>query len=394
MKKVITCAFYVWGIIVFSFVMMYLMSNLEAIGNLVTGEYPILGSYYISLDKNDDGKIVSNVEYKQTIYEEEIDLENLELYTTPNVIYKINKKYLYNDQEIRKFLLKRGLAKIIDEKIASKEEIKLQNEAMENNREIWGTGNKPSGITLHKKYNEVLIFLCSNMGKFTIWFWGSVIGLSVILECIFKIRSRRRVDVIFMGGISSGKSTLVRRLHAPNISEGELLIESSPTQGSEIKQGNRIPYDNKDIYTTLYDNPGDSYGKMVDAINKFGIRKSEKKVVVYVISFTTLNSKESGQELNFDMNLVNSQISKAAAIIKMLKTNKSLKKLKRIIVFFNKCDLLFSDETLFANSYLDIERKFRKAEDFNELKRNADILIYGSALKSWKFEKLIKEIIG
>ena len=196
-----------------------------------------------------------------------------------------------------------------------------------------------------------------------------------------------------MGGKSSGKSTLVQRLYSPNISEGELLMDATPTKGKEKKRGNRIPYKNKDIYTDLYDNPGDSYGGMVDAINKFGIRKSEKKVVVYVISFTKLNSAKQNKDTLFEWDLVNSQISKAVALITMLKTSKSIQHVKKVIVFFNKCDLLYSNEVLFANSYSDIEVKYKQAKDFDELKGNADVLIFGSALKSWKFNELINEII-
>ncbi|MBD5477535.1 MAG: GTPase domain-containing protein [Lachnospiraceae bacterium] len=392
MRKFMGMALAVWIYIVFLIVTAYCLSNLEKIYNLVS--YPAGGNNYISFDVNDEGKIISTVFYRQEWYEGELDLENLELYTLPNHGYLISKDEIYSTDKIRKYLLVHGLAKIANETEASIEELEFQNYATKNEIGIWRSGDSnysiPSYFILFSKIIELLF---SKVGEISLYFFVSVIGIGTFVKILRKIISKRKVDVIFMGGKSSGKSTLVQRLYSPNISEGELLMDATPTKGKEKKRGNRIPYKNKDIYTDLYDNPGDSYGGMVDAINKFGIRKSEKKVVVYVISFTKLNSAKQNKDTLFEWDLVNSQISKAVALITMLKTSKSIQHVKKVIVFFNKCDLLYSNEVLFANSYSDIEVKYKQAKDFDELKGNADVLIFGSALKSWKFNELINEII-
>lgn len=391
MKKFISYVFYTLlgfcGVIVIC----YCLTHMDNIVNLVA--YPAGGNHYISFYENDEKRIITTVYYKQIKYEGELDFENLELYIRPNRGYVISREDNYSVEKIREYLLIKGLAKISDEKKASVEELGFQNQAIESEVGIWRTGD--TNVSTPKffiMYSKVIDFLFSNVGKILLYVLSSVIGLSVVLDILIKIRSRRRIDVIFMGGISSGKTTLIRRIQSPGLSDGELLTEVSPTHGSDIIQGNRIPYKKKDIYTSLFDNPGDSHGEMVDAINKFKIQKSENKVVVYVISFTRFNSRKLGKELNFDLNLVNSQISKATAMVKMLKTSQSLKKVKKIIVFFNKCDLLYEDEASFMNSYSDIEKKYKEANDFNELKRYADILIYGSALKPWKVNKLMDEI--
>lgn len=127
-----------------------------------------------------------------------------------------------------------------------------------------------------------------------------------------------------MGGISSGKTTVLKRIKKPSITEGKLLTEVTTTKSGQIIKCDRIAYKNKNIYPYLFDNQGDNYGEMIDAINKFGLKKSDKKVMVYVISFTQKNSSS-----DFVYKLANSQISKAAVLIKSFKTSRSLKKVKK-----------------------------------------------------------------
>ena len=135
------------------------------------------------------------------------------------------------------------------------------------------------------------------------------------------------------------------------------MTEVTTTKSGQIIKCDRIAYKNKDIYPYLFDNQGDNYGEMIDAINKFGLKKSDKKVMVYVISFTQKNSSS-----DFDYKLANSQISKAAVLIKSLKTSRSLKKVKKIIVFFNKCDLLYDNETEFIKNKKNIEALYKKQQ--------------------------------
>lgn len=191
-----------------------------------------------------------------------------------------------------------------------------------------------------------------------------------------------------MGGTDSGKTTIAERMKNPHITEYQLKELSTTTKAQDIIKCDRIPYKNKDLYPYLYDNPGNSCGKMVDAINKYGLSKSDNKVIIYVISFI---KSESGTTI--DQNMINSQISKAAILVKIFKTSESLKKVQKIIVFFNKCDLLYDSEMEFYKNIEKIEQIYKSSTDYDELRECADTIIYGSALKGWGISELKNEMI-
>lgn len=370
--------------------MFYCIIFWNKVVSLVTGSYPAVGNYYISFHQDEDDNVTASVYYEQGIYNEPIDLSNLNLYVKSNRGYFINKDDIYDDSQIRKMLLEQGLAKIIDENIATKKEISYQKNAKKNEVGIWEIAEKnKSFITLHSIYNKLKSFIRSNLGRIIKWIIFTGIGASTLFLLFKKWISRRRIDTILMGGISSGKTTVLKRIEKPSITEGKLLTEVTTTKSGQIIKCDRIAYKNKDIYPYLFDNQGDNYGEMIDAINKFGLKKSDKKVMVYVISFTQKNSSS-----DFDYKLANSQISKAAVLIKSFKTSRSLKKVKKIIVFFNKCDLLYDNETEFLKNKKNIEALYKKTTDYQEIDDYADTIIYGSALKGWGIDDVKDEILG
>ncbi len=57
-------------------------------------------------------------------------MSNLELYMKKNIGYRIDKGDIYDDDRIRKMLLLEGLAKMINEDIATKEEISYRSKAL------------------------------------------------------------------------------------------------------------------------------------------------------------------------------------------------------------------------------------------------------------------------
>lgn len=87
-------------------------------------------------------------------------MSNLNLYVKSNRGYFINKDDIYDDNQIRKMLLEQGLAKIIDENIATKKEISYQKNAIKNEVGIWEIAEKnKSFITLHSIYNKLKSFI-------------------------------------------------------------------------------------------------------------------------------------------------------------------------------------------------------------------------------------------
>lgn len=390
MKKILKyfmCAIFFCFILGFLF---YCIIFWDRVVSLVTGSYPAAGEYYISFYQDEDDNVIASVCYEQLIYKEPIDLSNLNLYVKSTRSYVINKDDIYDDSQIRKMLLEKGLAKIIDENIATKEEISYQTNAIKNEAGVWDIAEKnKSFITLHSIYNKIISFLKSNLGLIMKWIIFTGVGVSTLFLLLKKWILSRKIDTIFMGGISSGKTTVLKRIEKPNITEGKLSAEATTTKTGQIVKCDRIAYKNKDIYPYLFDNQGDNYGEMIDAINKFGIKKSDKKVMVYVISFTKENAPS-----DFDYRLANSQISKAAVLVKSFKTSRSLKKVKKIIVFFNKCDLLYDNESEFLKNIKSIEALYKKTTDYQEIYDYADKIIFGSALKGWGIDEVKDEILS
>lgn len=368
--------------------MCWMIFHIENVAYLVTGEYPALGKYYISFTK-DGEEILSNVYYKQLIYDGKINLSNLILYVKDSAEYCIeNKKDIYDDDKIRILLLENGLAELEDVDIATADEIKAQDGAIKNQNGVWKV-NDSNNINLHIIFNVIFRFLDSYLGKVLTWAICAVGIGGIILLIIKKIITFRKIDTIFMGGTSSGKTTIVRRFEDPNITEGRLLAESTSTKSRKVSKGSRIPSGNKDIYPRLYDNPGNELGRMMDELKKFTFNKSEKRVVVYVISFTKDN-----KQFQADHEYIDKEVIRAATLIQILKTSKAIKRANKIIIFFNKCDLLYKTEQdyLEDKNHTKIKSIYGDKGDLQILKKYADSILYGSATKGWGISELVDNI--
>lgn len=382
---------YITYVILFGFFitcMCWMIFHLENVAYLVTGEYPALGKYYISFTKNEE-EIISNVYYKQSIYNEKINFSNLVLYVKDGAEYCIeNKKDIFDDDKIRIILLENGLAELEDTDIATADEVKAQDDAIKNQNGTWKVSDS-SSITLHKIFNFIFRFFDSYLGKVLIWVICTIGIGGIILLIIKKIIAFRKIDTIFMGGISSGKTTIIRRFEDPNITEGKLLADSTSTKSRKVSKGSRIPSGNKDIYPRLYDNPGNELGKMLDELKKFAFNKSEKRVVVYVISFT-----KEDKHLQVDHEYINKEMIRATTLIQILKTSKAIKRANKIIIFFNKCDLLYKTEQdyLKDKNHIEIRNMYGERDDLQILNKYADSILYGSAVKGWGISELVENI--
>ena len=372
----------------------WLLFRFDDAVNLITGNYPAIGYYYISFEKGDEN-IISNIYYKQHIYNEPIDLSNLMLYEEENTSYCLDRKSnIYNDETIRIFLLENGLAELKNIDKALESEIKAQEKAVKKKTGIWEINSNTKVVTLHSIFNVIFNFLNSKLGIILKWII-TLVGVGTIctflLKVIIRILSFRNIDTIFMGGISSGKTTMIRKFEDPDATEGKLLAEITSTKSRKKIKGNRIPVGKKDIYPRLYDNPGNNFGNMIDELKKFAFNKSEKRVVVYVISFTMLNKSN---EVNREY--IIKELVKAATIVQILKNSKSIKKPNKVIVFFNKCDLVYASEQEYIEdkSHAKIMSIYGKSDELQLLKKYSDCILFGSAVKGWGISELKKIIIS
>lgn len=365
----------------------WLIHRTENVAYFVTGEYPVLGEYYISFSKEDD-ITVGSVYYRQFIYNEEIDLTNLILHLKEDEEYIIDdKKNIYNDKEIRINLLKSGWAELEDVESAPILEQAAQEEAIEKKQGVWNTETKHGKIKLHSILNGVILSLDSDIGKILIAV-GKMIGfVTIIWAIVCLVMRHRNIDVILMGGTSSGKSTTISRLRHPYITENELLT-SVPTKVKEVTR-EKFPYGKMIIRTSLYDFPGNQLGKMVGELKRNIFLKGEKQVVIYVVSFTAYSDEEKDTKYMYE------EITKAAAVIQILNNKRLIKGKLKIIVFFNKCDLLYDSEQLLLKDeeHQNVKNKYDGAESYETVCRLADYVIYGSAIKGWKTNELVKQMI-
>lgn len=133
----------------------WLLFRFDDAVNLITGNYPAIGYYYISFEKGDEN-IISNIYYKQHIYNEPIDLSNLMLYAEENTSYCLDRKSnIYNDETIRIFLLENGLAELKNIDKALESEIKAQEKAVKKKTGIWEINSNTKVVTLHSIFNVI-----------------------------------------------------------------------------------------------------------------------------------------------------------------------------------------------------------------------------------------------
>lgn len=366
----------------------WMIYHIENVAYLVTGNYPALGKYYISFSNTEENTVASEVYYKQMIYDEEIDLSNLTLYLGEGEEYCIEEKSIYNDNEIRIMLLENGLAELIDCDVASVNEINAQSNAIDKQRGGWDV-NYSKKITMHTIFNNIFHFFDSHVGEILVWFL-LIMPIGYGLLCVIKkIIAYRKIDTIFMGEISSGKTTIIRRLQNPNVTEARLVRDITTTKAREILKGARIPCGNKDIYPQLYDNSGNEVGEMLDGLKRFRFSSGEKRVVIYVLSIT---KDDKWREDDYDY--INREIIRAAMLIRILKTSKSIKMANKIIVFFNKCDLIYESEEEFLKDkeLAKIKSIYKNSDDLNAIYNYADDILYGSAIKGWGISELMEKV--
>ncbi len=393
--KLIKNVLKVLGYFIFIVCAVWAICNIDKVAMLIKSEYPTGGKYYLRFS-NAEGFAKVATYYKREFYNEEMDFSNLKLYVNSDDEYEYRvdgKDDIFDDKKIRIMLLKNGLAELVNVNDATENEVMAQNYAIKIENGIWNTKSKGK-ITIHSVWYNILQYTNSNLGIIIIWFVVSVIGIGTIGGFVIaiwkKIISHMQVDIIPMGEVSSGKTTIIKRFVNPDITPGQLLADNSNTKISDRNAGEKIPCGKIFIKPVLYDNRGVDLGKMIDSLNKFGMKKSDKRVVIYAISFTEANNIYDIVE---DDTYKIREMTKATTMLKILKDSSSIKRPLKVITFFNKCDLLYNSEQEFID---DVEHKKVRDkysdEDLLSISLNSDFVLYGSAVMGWGICDLKKNI--
>ncbi|MDE5589650.1 MAG: hypothetical protein K2J60_11010, partial [Acetatifactor sp.] len=227
----------------------------------------------------------------------------------------------------------------------------------------------------------------------------AIFGLGTIASIIIKIVRRNNVDVIFGGELSSGKTTIFKRLENPEITESELLSITS-TKSTKKQRGTRIAVGKRDIYPLMLDNPGQQYADIFDGINKRFLCNPHR-ILIYAIALFPENKSDEDIHKNDQYRI--GQIHKAIQLLSIVLKSKTVKSLDKIVVFVNKMDLLYENEVAFSkvnrnNEGINLLKKINGFEELNEIIAYSPKveIIYGSALKGWgiyKIRDIIKGVI-
>ena len=332
--------------------------------------------------------------YKQFVYNEEINLSNLALYVGEKEEYVIKeKKKIYDDKAIRIFLLENGLAKLSDLGIAEDDEIEAQDKAKKNNNGLWREGTDANKRSLHSIFNTIYValdhYIIIALVRIIMF-----IGIGGLFFRLYKwicklIRSINRVDVVLMGGIASGKTTIIRRLKNPNMSAEKLQAMVTSTKSREVSRVEMVRSGGKSIHLHCIDNPGNDISAMLDETRKFKLTGSSKNVVVFIISF--------GADNKIDNEYINQQMMRASIMMQIIKKSKALSKNTPVVVFFNKCDLIHDDRAqgyFRDGTYDKVKSVFSDwSEDLKVIYDNADCVLYGSALQNLRIGDLCQQIL-
>ncbi len=348
------------------------------------------GDYYVSVSKKNDNNYYTVAYYRNEIYNETVNYDNLALVIGENIVVDISKEDVNNNAVIRCRLLEEGKASIVNEKEASEEELNAQTTAKLERKGIWGKNDDGSKVDANPQINEAIVnyhlitniitFLKNNIiFKWIIRLLYAIFGFSIVFTIIKIIVTKQRVSVVFMGGTSSGKTTIIKKLRNPNLTKKELLDDAVPTVTSNIIKEEPFLLNGKKVTPAYIDNAGNSIGEMIDELLDYGEIWFSQKVVVYVFAGTEMNVGEF-----IDCKTFYSELGKAFATMKILNSKSVNRKMKKIL-FINKVDLLEDAKN--------VEEKLKeKYSVFEELCQEVDIVVSGSGLEGYGLGKLRDEL--
>ena len=370
----------VTGLILFVFCLWF-FRNFENAPDVLFGKTDIGGTYYLSFIYENNEIKRAQISYNKIVYEEPIDLTGIEVLLEPNKVIPIESDIIYDDAAIRQKLLDMGYARIAgaEDKISHVSEDTATTHYSENQ----------DTIVLHNYLQKIYDIAASRAWIIIRWLLISAIGLSTIFSIIVKMLKSIRINVVFFGSISSGKTTLIRRIVWPNISEAKLTNDITPTELAKRIKGKRIAQGNKDIYPSWVDNPGNALGDMIDDVLGKGKVLFARNIGVYVLAPTPGCENDTVIKIEYKRR----EITRALTTIKALKKTESLRTPSKIVLFINKMDLVYDDEDNFLKKKEKALESYIEDEEFDELIEMVDDVIFGSALKNWEIDTLLSSII-
>lgn len=324
--------------------------------------------YYVIYENDSDDNITIEIGKQETLINQaygEIDLDNLDFF--PMQIRTHFSFYVSDadtlDNEVKRELLYFGYAQIIDETIATAEELEAQEHAVSNRLGGWeetvnnqdkgdGTeivnnqnkGDDPekdlSGISKNDGSKEQagdISAMFSRIADYCIHNYQFII--STIISCgicgmLYK-RFKTRKKKLFLGGANGcGKTTLKILLSDPSVSVDDLL-KQSPTM--KLNSERIIRDDNNKrliLKIDILDPPGHELHYVIDKLSKFHKAWWHKYVVIIILAPTKANRGDL-----IDNEYIEQQYQMLKNLWVPVLHAKSIVTLETVVLFLNKGDL-------------------------------------------------------
>lgn len=315
--------------------------------------------YYVIYENDSDDNIAIEIGKQETLINEaygEIDLDNLAFFPMQirtHFSFHVNDADTL-DNEVKRKLLYYGYAQIIDETIATAEELNAQEHAVSNHLGGWkeNVNNQEEGDDTGKDLGEIskkdgfkefaaaILGIFSKVVNYCIQNYQFII--SVILGCgilgmIYK-RIRTRKKSIFLGGANGcGKTTLKILLSDPDADVSvDGLLKQSPTLKLSSE---RIIRDDKNRRLTLeadiLDPPGHELYHVIDKLSRLHKAWWRKYVVIIILAPTKANRGNL-----IDNEYIEQQYQTLKNLWVPVLYARSIVKLETVVLFLNKGDLL------------------------------------------------------
>lgn len=313
--------------------------------------------YYVIYENDSDDNIAIEIGKQETLINEaygEIDLDNLAFFPM-----QIRTHFSFHvddadtlDNEVKRKLLYYGYAQIIDETVATAEELEAQEHAVSNRLGGWKetVNNQEEGYDPGKDLGEIskkdgfkelagaISVMFSRIADYCKHNYQFII--SVILSCgiggmIYK-RIKTRKKTIFLGGANGcGKTTLKILISHPDVSVDDLL-KQSPTLKLNSE---RVIRDDKNRRLTLkadvLDPPGHELHHVIDKLSRLHKAWWRKYVVIIILAPTKANRGDL-----IDNEYIEQQYQTLKNLWVPVLYAKSIVKLETVVLFLNKGDLL------------------------------------------------------
>lgn len=338
---------------------------------------------YFIFQNNEKNAAYLELGTQQILYDNALDSMNLDNLEIMPLDVRIHYSFSTEDldlqsltNEVRKFLLQQGYARLVDSEIASKSELNYQQQAQKQKLGIWNsadTAPEPTSTPTPAPTGEdgndsseaeekavpewlkaIVDFLVSN-GLTILSILGGCGFLSFIVSVIIKkVRTRKKM-IYLGGGNAAGKSTLLLYLLNPDASNADLLRQS-PTL--TLKKERIIRDDTNSnkkftIQAALLDPPGHELEHAIDQLMLTWWKKRTKKntIIIIVVALTKKNKLRN----DIDQAYIDDQLQNISKFWSaLLKAQKTITP-ESVVMFINKLDLY--DDTSKIDGLFDRHKK-------------------------------------